>query len=198
MDDVRLCNKIEYMINAKVNLSKENNEVARRLASDIVCTLVEPISGQQSGRNGTTDYLFTSFDLSNRLKNKNLTLIGWMKQNKKEIPMKIKYARQRPEYSSLFGFAKEFTLMTYVPKKNRSVVLLSLLHNNAVLCYDTEKREIIEHYNKIKGAADTLDKICAGYTVQRATWRWTMTMFYGVVNLALVNAFVVYAHNMCK
>ena len=41
-------------------------------------------------------------------------------------------------------------------------------------------------------------KATSRYTVQRATRRWTMAMFYGVVNVAFVNAFVVYAHNMRK
>ena len=45
----------KYIMNAKVYLGRENNEVARGLASDVVCTLVQPISGQQGGRNVTTD-----------------------------------------------------------------------------------------------------------------------------------------------
>ena len=36
------------MLNVKVYLGKEKNEVARGLASD-VCTLVQPISGQDRG-----------------------------------------------------------------------------------------------------------------------------------------------------
>jgi hypothetical protein len=35
----------KYIVNAKVYMGKENNEVARGLARD-VCTLVQPISGQ--------------------------------------------------------------------------------------------------------------------------------------------------------
>ena len=86
----------KYMMNAKVYLGKENNEVARGLASDVVCTLVQPISGKQGGRNATTDNFFTSVDLSNCLKDRALTLVGTMKQNKKEIPTEFKPARQRP------------------------------------------------------------------------------------------------------
>jgi hypothetical protein len=52
------------MMNAKVYLGKEDNEVARRLTSDVVCTLVQPISGQnRGGRNVTTDNFFMSVDL---------------------------------------------------------------------------------------------------------------------------------------
>jgi hypothetical protein len=40
----------KYVLNAKVHLGKENNEVARGLASDVIRTLVQPISVQDRGR----------------------------------------------------------------------------------------------------------------------------------------------------
>jgi len=105
-------------------LGKENNEVARELTSDVVCTLVQPISGQdRGGRNLTTDNFFTSVDLADQLKNKNLTLVGIMKQNKREIPQEFKPSRQRDENSPSFGLTKNLTLVSYVPQKNKSVVL---------------------------------------------------------------------------
>jgi len=75
----------KYMMNAKVYLDKENNEVARGLTSDVDCTLVQPISGQdRGGRNVTTDNFFTSVDLASQLKNKKIVTC-WdneAKQNK--------------------------------------------------------------------------------------------------------------------
>jgi hypothetical protein len=47
-------------------------------------------------------------------------------------------------------------------------------------------------------AVDMLNQMCARYTVQRATRRWTMALFYGMINIAAVNAFFIYAHNMRK
>jgi hypothetical protein len=56
------------MMNAKVYLDKENNEVTRGMANDIVCTLAQPISGRdRGGRNVTTDNFFTSVDLANKV-----------------------------------------------------------------------------------------------------------------------------------
>jgi len=101
-------------------MGKENNEVVRGLVSDVVCTLVQPIYGQdRGGRNVTTGNFFMSFHLAYRLKNKTLTLIGTMKQNKREIPQKFKPARQHDENSSIFGFTKDLTLVSYVPKKEQ-------------------------------------------------------------------------------
>jgi hypothetical protein len=112
------------MINAKIYLGKENNEVARGLASDVVCTLVQPISGHdRGGRNVTTDNFCTSVDLANQLKNKKLILVGTLEQNKRKIPQEFKPARQRDENSSVFGFTKDSALVSYVPK-NKSVALL--------------------------------------------------------------------------
>ena len=89
-----------------------------------------------------------------------------MKQNKREIPHEFKPARQRDENSSIFGFTKDLTLVSYVPKKNKSVVLLSSLHHDSAICSDSEKPEIIEFYNRTNGAVDLLDQMCARYTAQ--------------------------------
>ena len=130
----------KYMMNAKVYLGKGNSEVASGLASDVVCTLLQPFSGQdRGGRNVTTGNFFTSVDLENQLKNKKLTLFGAMKQNKREIPQEFNPARQRDENSSIFGFTKELTLVSYVSKKNKSVVLLSSLHHDSAICSDSGK-----------------------------------------------------------
>jgi len=88
----------KYMMNAKFYMGKENNKVAHGLASDVVSTLVEPVSDQdRGGRNLTRDNFFTSVGLENQVKNTKLTLVGTMKQNKREIPQEFKPASQRDE-----------------------------------------------------------------------------------------------------
>jgi hypothetical protein len=47
-------------------------------------------------------------------------------------------------------------------------------------------------------AVDMLDQMGARYTVQRATRRWTMAMFYDMINITAVNALVIYANIMRK
>ena len=146
------------MMNAKVYLGKENNEVARGMANDVVCTLVQPISGQErGGQNVTTDNFFMSVDLPNQLKNKKLTIVGTMKQNKRGIPQEFKPVRKCDKNSSIFGFTKDLTLVSYDPKKNKSVALLSSLHHDSAICSDSGKPEIIEFYKKTKCAVDMLD-----------------------------------------
>jgi len=165
------------MTNAKVYLGKENNEVARGLTSDVVCPLVQPISGQdRGGRNITTDNFFTSVGLANQLKNKKLTLVGTMKQNKRETSQEFKPARQRDENSPIFGFSKDLTLVSYVPKKNKSVVLLSSLHHGSEICSNSGKPETIEFYNRTKCEVDVLDQMCARYREQLTDGQWQCFM----------------------
>jgi len=127
-----------------------------------------------------------------------MTLVGKMKQNKRKIPHEFNPASQRDESSSIFGFTKDLTLVSYVPKKNKSVVLLSSLHHDSAICSDSGKPEIRKFYNKTKGAVYMLDEKCARYTIQRATRRWKMAVFYCMISIAAVNALVIHAHNMRK
>jgi hypothetical protein len=94
----------------------------------------------------------------------------------------------------LFLDLRRISHLSYVPKKNKSVVLLSSLHHDSAICSDSGKPEIIEFYNKTKGTVDMLDQMCARYTVQLATCRWTMAMLYGMTHIAAVNALVIYIH----
>jgi hypothetical protein len=47
-------------------------------------------------------------------------------------------------------------------------------------------------------AVDMLDQMYARCTVQPETRRWTMAMFYNMINIATVNALVIYANNIRK
>jgi len=63
-----------------------------------------------------------------------------------------------------------------VPKKNKSVVLLSSLHRGSAICSDSGKPEIIEFDNKTKGAVDMLDQMCARNSEQLADGQWQCLM----------------------
>ena len=50
-------------------------------------------------------------------------------------------------------------------------------------------------YNKTKGGTDSFDKKCHDYSVSRKTARWPMRMFYGMLDQANVNCFILYNLN---
>lgn len=185
-----------YMLRAKVYLGKEGDQVQRGLATTVVCELIDALPEQQRrGRNVTTDNFFTSKELADRLKDKRMTLVGTMKQNKREVPTEFKASKKRAIGETIFGFTQEYTLSSYVPKKNKVVLLFSSLHHDDAINIETGKPESIMYYNSTKSGVDTLDQLCANYTVQRGSRRWTMALFYDIINISLINAYIVYNCN---
>lgn len=92
--------------------------------------------------------------------------------------------------SSLYGFTNDITLLSYVPKKNKAVLLVSSMHHNQNNDAQTDKPEIIEYYNSTKGGVDSLDQKCSIYSSSRRTRRWPMAIFFRVLDIASVNSFI--------
>ena len=73
-----------------------------------------------------------------------------MRKNKKEIPNNFLPERKKNVFSSIFGFNKKKTLVSYVPKVNKAVILLSTEHHDKKITENDCKPEIIIFYNKTK------------------------------------------------
>lgn len=105
----------------------------------------------------------------------------------------------RPACSSMFGFNKDCTLVSYIPKPGKNVILLSSLHFSDEIDSSTKlqkKPAIITDYNSTKGGVDTVDRLCSNYNCSRNTRRWPMIIFYTMLNVAGINSQVIfYANN---
>lgn len=146
------------------------------------------------GHNITCDNFFTSYELGQELLRRKLTMVGTVKKNKPELPPEILQLKGRAPLSSSFAFTDTTTVVSYCPKKNRSVVLMSTLHEDAAIGGSDRKPEMILDYNKNKGGVDNLDKVTATYTCQRMTRRWPMVIFYNILDVSAYNAFVLWTH----
>jgi hypothetical protein len=124
-----------------------------------------------------------------------------LRKNKTCIPKEFSISKNRKINSSLFGFQKDCTITSYVPKKNKIVILLSTLHNNASIDQDTgdqQKPEMITFYNQTKYGVDRLDQMCSLYNlydVSRNSRRWPLTIFFNLINISCINALNVYKFN---
>ena len=78
-----------------------------------------------------------------------MKLVGTMRANKREIPNEFRPNKQRAVHSSLHGFNNHLTLVSYVPKAKRAVILLSTEHH-LDLCDEKNdmKPEIIQFYKR--------------------------------------------------
>eukprot|EP00102_Acyrthosiphon_pisum_P019881 XP_016657091.1 PREDICTED: piggyBac transposable element-derived protein 4-like [Acyrthosiphon pisum] len=137
--------------------------------SSIVKRMITPIS--KTGRNITIDNWYTSIPLVNELlENHNLTTVGTLRKNKKEIPPCFLDTKRREKNSTLFGYSKNLMITSYVPRKNKNVILVSSMHNQGVIDTDSgdqNKPEIITFYNSTKGGVDVVDELKGEYSVSR-------------------------------
>jgi hypothetical protein len=116
-------------------------------------------------RNLTTDNWYTSYPLAVSLLKDKITLVGTLKKNENEIPVEFLPNKNKKVNLSMFGFQKQVTLASFTPKKNKSVGLLSTMHNDISVDTETKKPELIHVYNSTKGGVDTVDQLCGNYCV---------------------------------
>ncbi|XP_011484738.2 piggyBac transposable element-derived protein 4 [Oryzias latipes] len=160
------------------------------LASRVVSDLTRGLEH----RNVTCDNFFTSYALATELLKRNITLLGTIKSNKPELPPELASARGREALSSRFAFTDCAAALSYVPKKNKNVLLLSTKHSRVEICHERrdKKPEMILDYNKTKGGVDNLDKLLATYSCRRMTKRWPLAMFHNMIDMSAYNAYVIW------
>uniref|UniRef100_A0A9J8CE37 PiggyBac transposable element-derived protein domain-containing protein n=1 Tax=Cyprinus carpio carpio TaxID=630221 RepID=A0A9J8CE37_CYPCA len=111
------------------------------------------------GHTITCDNFFTSYALGQELLRRKMTMIGTVRSNKPELPPALLSMKNRTRLSSMFAFTDTHTLVSYCPRKNKNVLLMSTLHrDDKVSDKDHKKPEIILDYNHTKGGVDNLDK----------------------------------------
>ncbi|UYV77202.1 hypothetical protein LAZ67_15000101 [Cordylochernes scorpioides] len=164
-----------YFLTGKIYIGKDSNyDPNFSVPTNVVLELVKPI--ENTNRNITTDNWYTSYELAMELKKRNITLVGTLKKNKAIIPKN--FLLNGDIGVSQYGFdAMGVTILSYVPKQKKRVILLSSMHHENYTEKDSNKPEIIVYYNYTKGGVDTHDQLCANYTCKRKTARWPMRVF---------------------
>lgn len=183
-------NDTAYLLDADIYLGKDL-ERATNVGENVVKKLSVPFLN--SNRSITVDNFFTSVPLADFLWQNSTTLIGTLRKNKPHIPSEFFPHNKKDINSSLFGFNNYKTLVSYVPKKNKAVILLSTHHHEEKTITElNNKPEIINFYNKTKGGVDTLDKLTEQFTCRRKTNRWTYNVFMYILDVAAYNSFVLF------
>jgi hypothetical protein len=132
-------------------------------------------------------------ELSQQLLKRKITIVGTIRKNKPELPLALLTTRGREAFSSKFAFTPTTTLISYLPKRNKNVVLLSTLHKTAEIS-DREDRKpaIILDYNNNKGVMENLDKVIGTYSCRRMTACWPLVIFHNIIDVSSYNAFLIW------
>lgn len=191
---VMMCDsKTYYMCYGIPYVGKEQRDSQLAIPTQYVLRLTEDIQG--TNRNITVDNWFTSCELAKELMKVNLTLVGTMRKNKADIPPQLLQTKGKNVSSSEFVFNESSTMVSFITKRKKAVILLSTMHFQPSIDDETGKPEMILFYNATKGGVDTFDQLCHSKTVSRKTRRWPLRVFYGMLDAAGVNSFVIYCLN---
>ena len=182
----------KYVVNGFPYLGKDETKPSTiPLSEFVVLKLIEPFTF--SWRNVTTDNFFTSLSLASKLLQKHTTLVGTIRANKRELPKLAKLKNDiLPLYSSVIYRSSNATLSIYKSKPTKKVLVLSTKHNSVKTEGDKNKPETIIFYNKTKFGVDVTDQMARKYTVKSCSQRWPLQIFFNILDLAAINAWVLY------
>ncbi|XP_051956395.1 piggyBac transposable element-derived protein 4-like isoform X1 [Xyrauchen texanus] len=184
----------KYMLNAHPYLGKDDSRPAdQRLSDNVVVRLVEPFLGK--GRNVTTGNVFTSLQLANNLLVNKTTIVGTMNKIRREMPRSTHAQSER--FSTKVMRAGKVTLTIYQAKPKKNVCILSTMHQTVSTDNGAKKLpNTVSHYNSTKVDVDVMDQMTRQYSVKSGSRRWPIAVFYNVLNLAAINAHILYKQCM--
>ncbi|KAI5608003.1 dual specificity protein phosphatase 26 isoform X1, partial [Silurus asotus] len=180
----------KYVCNTTPYLGKDpNGQKRERLAENVVMNLMEPFL--DDGRNVMTDDFFTSLSLSHRLLQRKTTLLGTVNKVQRELPRFAKNTAQQEVFSTSVLTSGSVSLTIYAPKKNKTVCVLSSMHQGVTIGVDRKRKpNTITDYNHMKCGVD--DQMARMFSIRAATSRWPVAFFYNMLDLAAANAFILY------
>ena len=77
---------------------------------------------------------------------------------------------------------------------------MSTLHPDVKIPSDNnpkKKPKTVLFYNKTKAGVDVIDQMTRKYSVKAASRRWPIHVFYNVIDLALINSWILF-QDICK
>ncbi|RVE58527.1 hypothetical protein OJAV_G00210030 [Oryzias javanicus] len=184
--------KSKYICNVFPYLGKDPSRPSgERLAENVVMKLMEPFLDK--GRNVTTDNFFTSLHLAQRLRSRGTTILGTVNRVRRELPPSAR-EKDRDEFTTQVFSTPDATLTVYAAKKKKTVYILSSMHGVVQTEEETIKRKpnTITQYNLTKCGVDVMDQMVREYTVRKGTRRWPVAVFYNMIDMAALNAHVLY------
>lgn len=152
-----------------------------------------------SGYHIYTDRFYTSYTLAKELLQNKIHLTGTIQKNRVGLPTEVK--RLRLKNLQLKAYRHPENILTLGWQDRRLILMLSTWHNVDTAPHsrwrngrqeDVEKPDVIRDYTANMGAVDRSDHYCASYSFTRKTLRWWRKLFFWLVEVCMVNSFLVY------
>ena len=185
-DTLYCLHAIPYLGKGSINLPRGVNQ-GEFITMKLVGQLMDP------GRVVCCDNWFTSLPLAKRLLAKKMHLVGTIRP-KPYLPVSsiVDLKLGLKESVAVFNHIDKVNVVYKKVKPSKHVAVLTTLHNTFTYVENT-KTEAHMFYNASKGGVDAFDMMCAASATNRKTRRWPMVVFYGLLNLVMNNAWIIYS-----
>ena len=181
-----------YMLNAIPYLGKGTVSLQKpQTLGEYFTTALTQEYGRR-GRTVTTDNWFTSLPLALSLRNNGLELVGTIR-DKPYIPRELQsMPLDIGESVALFNYSAKVTVVCHRANQHKRVKLISTVHHKPTVI-ENKKTDVQMFYNATKGGVDSFDQMCSTHSCSRKTQRWPLCLFYGMLNIVMVNSYILYS-----
>ena len=203
-----------YTVDFDIYTGKSADKSDSGLSHDVVMRLVKPLAFQ--GYELYVDNFYSSPNLFVNLLDHGITATGTFRSNRRGLPpevvaLKLALEKSKAPRGTGYYYRDDKTGIVYcLWKDTRIVSVMSTCHpghksdtmvtRNCALP-DGQRGTVeiprpipIEQYNRFMGGVDKSDQYLAYHNVLRKTVRYWKTLFYHMIDIAIVNAFVLYNH----
>lgn len=119
-----------------------------------------------------------------------------LRGNRSFIPEYLKETKGREKRSSRFLFTDPstnlppVTIQSFITNSKKNLLLASTLHHDGKILDDQRGLSCLNNfYNQFKGGVDLFDQIISLFTCKRRTYRWSLSLFYTIIDMACINAY---------
>ena len=193
-----------YVFQTKVYTGKAETQNASDdvkkfgLGGEVVLSLLKHIT--EANHKVFFDHFFSSLPLLERLKALNILACGTIRTNRKDLPsLAPDKSLKRGEFD-YHSTSNGITVYKWIDKK--PVHFVSNYHEVSTTTVQRRNRDgskstvpcpqIVEDYYKYMGGTDKHDMLRELYGVNRKNCKWWHRLFFGLLDMAIVNSFVLF------
>ena len=194
----KLCDSNGYTYDMSVYLGKDRQRATQHLTAThaTVTNLTRGVEG--FGHKLYMDNFFSSPDLFDDLAQKKIYCCGTVRLHRRGMPKDLKPKTLRLKRGDI-RMRTRGELTAVVWRDKRDVCLLTNIHDppregnyrdehgNAI------KPAIVADYNRHMGYVDKADRMANSYTASRRTWKWTKKLFFHLLDLAILNSYILFS-----
>ena len=197
--------KMGYVWNWKLYTGKEDEAGSEPLGERVVTGLLTGL--EHKGYHVYFDNFYTSPSLCKHLHTVGFGSCGTVRLDRRNIPDTFKSAILKKGEIATYRDDELFGLKW---KDKRVVSMLSTIHDDTMISKERRNRQasggvetiqkplIIEEYNQYMGGVDKSDQLVVYYGFRRSSKKWWKRAFFHLMELTMVNAYILYCYNTPK